>query len=115
MSFKFHYDSEYDVLAIRNVEKKVEESVEISGDIILDIDSEEKVVGVEIFDASEIFFSFNKEIDKNFLENLDNASLEYKEFRNMWFIMVILNSNQKQIKQPLPPLRKSEYISPLVG
>jgi len=115
MNFKFHYDSEHDVLAIRNVEKKVEESVEISGDIILDLDNEGKVIGVEIFDASEIFNSFNKEIDKNYLENLEYVNLKYREFRNMWFIVVVLNSGSKQILQPLPPLRKSEYVSPLVA
>jgi len=46
---------------------------------------------------------------------LEEAGLEYKEFRNMWFVVLNLKSGFKQISQVLPPLRKSEYVSPLVA
>ncbi len=115
MAYKFHYDSEYDILYIYNAEKKVKESVEFSEDIILDLDNEGKVIGAEIFYAKEFFNAFNKEINEEFLEKLEEASLEPKEFRNMWFIVLLLKSGSKQISQPLPPLRKSEYISPLIA
>jgi len=115
MAFKFHYDSEYDVLYIRNADKKVEESVEFSEDIILDLDSKGNVIGIEIFYISELFNAFNKDINKEFLTNLENAGLEYKEFRNMWFVVLLLKSGSKQISQPLPPLRKTEYTSPLIA
>lgn len=115
MAFKFHYDPEYDVLYIRNADKKVEESVEFSEDIILDLDSKGNVIGIEIFYISELFNAFNKELNKEFLMKLEDAGLEYKEFRNMWFIVLLLKSGTKQILQPLPPLRKSEYTSPLIA
>ncbi|MFA5857403.1 MAG: DUF2283 domain-containing protein [Candidatus Pacearchaeota archaeon] len=115
MAYKFHYDKKYDVLYIRNAEKKVDESVEFSEDIVLDLDNEGKVIGVELSYASELFAIFNNEIDKLFLSSLKEARIEYKEFRNTWFVVLILNTGSKEISQVLPPLRKSEYISPLVA
>lgn len=112
--FRFNYDSRSDVLYIQNIIKKVEESVEFSEDIVLDLDKNGVVIGVEIFYASEFFGLFNKEIDKEFLENLKDVFIQYKDFRNMWFIILVLQSKNKQIYQPLPPLRKSEYVSPFV-
>ena len=115
MVFKFHYDKEHDVLYIRNANEKVDESVEFSEDIVLDLDNKGNVIGVELFYASELFNMFNGEIDKKFLIELEDASLEYKEFRNIWFVVLLLKSGNKQISQPLPPLRKSEYTSPLIA
>jgi len=115
MAYKFHYDAEHDILYIRNAEKKVKESVEFSKDIILDLDEDGNVIGAEIFYAKEFFNTFNKEITEEFLKDLEEASLEPKEFRNMWFIVLLLKSGSKEISQPLPPLSKSEYISPLIA
>jgi len=115
MVFKFHYDSEHDILYICDSIKKVEESVEFSEDIVLDLDKQGRVIGVELFYASELFKAFNKEINKEFLKGLENAGLEYKDFRNMWFVVLLLKSGSKQISQALPPLRKSEYTSPLIA
>ena len=113
--YKFDYDAVDDVLYIQNAVKEVGESVEFSEDIILDLDKMGNVIGVEIFYASEFLSLFNKEIDKIFLENLEDACIEYKDFRNMWFIVLILQSKNKRICQILPPLKKSEYISPLLA
>ncbi|HLC31659.1 MAG TPA: DUF2283 domain-containing protein [Candidatus Nanoarchaeia archaeon] len=113
--YKFEYDVEDDVLYIWNALEEVEESVESSEDIILDLNREGKVIGIEIFYASEFLNIFNKEIDKEFLKNLKDAYIEYKEFRNALFIVLVVESKNKKISQPLPPLRKSEYISPLLA
>lgn len=113
--YKFDYDAEDDVLYIQNAEKEVEESIEVSEDIVIDLDKEGRIIGIEIFYASEFLSIFNKEINKAYLENLESAGLEYKEFRNNWFITIVLKSNQKIIYQAMPPLRKSEYISPLIA
>lgn len=100
---------------IANALKKVEESVEFSEDIVLDLDKDGKVIGVELFYASELFNLFNKEINKEFLINLSDAGLEYKDYRNVWYVLLILKSRNKVISQALPPLRKSEYTSPLLA
>lgn len=112
--YRFHYDNVSDVLYIQNTVKKVEESVEFSEDIVLDLDKKGVVIGVEIFYASEFLNLFNKEIDKEFLKDLKEVYIEYRDFRNIWFIVLILESKNKQISQPLPPLKKSEYVSPFL-
>ena len=114
MAFRFDYDNEYDILYIYNYPINVEESVEISENIVLDLNKNEEIAGIEIFDASEFFSAFNSKINKEFLKSLRNVSLEYKEFRNQLFILLLLNSEKEQISQILPPLRKSEYKSPLL-
>lgn len=113
--YKFHYDAEDDVLYIWDAIREVEESVEFSEDMVLDLDSHGNFIGVEIFYASEFFNTFNNELNKEFLRNLSKVSIEYKEYRNMWFIVLLLQSGSKRIAQPLPPLRKSEYTSPLIA
>ncbi len=113
--YRFDYDTEDDVLYIQNAVKEVEESVEFSEDIVLDLDKNGNVIGIEIFYASEFLNLFNKEIDKEFLENLKDVDIEYKDFRNIWFIVIVLKAKNKVIRQSMPPLRKSEYISPLIA
>lgn len=116
MEFKFDYNKESDVLSIYNYEKKVEESIQVSEDIVLDLDDSGRIIGIEIFYASELFNLLNSEINKKFLQELVGAFLDYKEFRNQWFVVVGLKSkNYKIIYQPMPLLRKSEYVSPLIA
>jgi uncharacterized protein YuzE len=102
-------------LYISNALKKVEESVEFSEDIVLDLDNCGRVIGVELFYANDFFELFNKEIDKEFLSNLQDARLEYKDYRNVWYVLLVLKSGNKQIAQALPLLQKSEYTSPLIA
>jgi len=114
-NYKFNYDFEDDVLYIKDSMKEVEESVEVSEDIVLDLDKKGMVVGIEIFYASEFFGAFNKEVDKKFLSNLEGIQVQQKEMRNNWFLVIMLKSGKKIIYQPMPPLRKSEYVSPLAA
>ncbi len=113
--YRFDYDAENDILYIQNAVREVEESVEFSEDIVLDLDNKGHVIGIEIFYASEFLNLFNKEIDKGFLENLEDVDIEYKDFRNVWFIIIVLKSKNKVIRQPMPPLRKSDYVSPILA
>lgn len=56
-----------------------------------------------------------QEIEKEFLRDLQDASWESVEYRNKWLIVLALHSKNKLIRQPMVPLRKSEYISPLLA
>jgi len=115
MKFEFHYSPKHDVLSIYNYEKsRPEETVEFSEYLNIDIDKENRIIGLEIFDATEFFGALNVGVDKEFLQNLEAVDLQQKEFRNNWFLAIILKSGEKIITQPLPLLRKSEYISPFV-
>lgn len=115
MDFAFVYDEESDVLSIFNSNHQPSESVEFSENLILDIDKNECVVGLQILDASDFFSSINEQIDKKFLEELEDVQLSSKEFRNNWYIILFLKSKgRKVVQQPMPLLRKSEYKSPLL-
>ncbi len=115
MDYKFLYDDENDILSIYNSPRKVKESVEISENIVLDLDKDDLINGIEILDASEFLSSFNHEMNKKLLSELDSARIEYKSFRSQWILLVILNSKGKQYSQPMPPLRKTEFVSPLLA
>jgi len=115
MKFNFVYDEENDVLSIFNFEFKPNESVEISENIILDINKEGFVVGLQILDASEFFYNFDNRMDKKYLMNLENVELKDKEYRNNCFIILLMKSKGFEVIQPpMPLLRKSEYKSPLL-
>jgi uncharacterized protein YuzE len=109
------YDEKSDVLSIFNNNLKPSESVEFSENIILDINKEGCIVGLQILDASEFFQGLNEKISKPFLSDLENVELEDKEFRNNWFIILSMKSKGLGIiQQPMPLLRKKEYKSPLL-
>src|SRR3989344_309715 len=94
--YRFEYDSEDDVLYIQNAIKNVKESVKISEDIIIDIDKEGKVIGIEIFYASEFLSLFNKELDKIFLEYLEDLL----QFKHQKFSLVLQYPLQIQFLAP---------------
>ena len=115
MKFKFHYNKEDDILSIYT-EIPPKETIEFSEFLNIDIDKNKRVVGLEIFEASKFFSIRNNQINKSFLENIKEISIEYNEWRNSWFIDIILiDENNKIIRQSMPPLRKSEYASPLIA
>ncbi len=111
--FNFNYSAEDDILSIYS-NSSPEESIEFSENLVIDIDKDNRIVGLEIFDAAEFFNSLNEQIDRNFLEKLEEVYLECKEFRNNWYILLLFKANGKEIRQPMPLLRKSEYKSPLI-
>ena len=115
MEYEHDYDEENDILVIYNAERKVKESLEVSENIVVDLDKDDHINGIEIMDASEFFSSFNPEISKEFLSELDSARIEYKSFRNQWIVLVVLGAKGKQFSQPMPPLRKKEFASPLLA
>lgn len=115
MGYKFNYDEENDILVIHSSPRKVKESLEVSENIVVDLDKDERINGIEIFDASEFFSSFNPEINKRVLSELDHARIEYRSFRNQWIVLVVMESKGKHFSQPMPPLRKTEFSSPLLA
>jgi len=51
---KFHYDKEHDILYIVVREGDEEGFIEVAEGINLEVDSEGRVIGIEIFNASKI-------------------------------------------------------------
>lgn len=112
VEMKFHYDVEDDVLSIYT-DVAPTETVEVSEFVNVDINKDEGIVGLEIFEASE-FFSIN-DIGKSFLEGLRSLSLEYVELRGTLFVKVnFVGVDGVVVSSQLPSFRKSEYECPLI-
>jgi len=107
MTIKIHYNEEDDVFTIYDNEHKPSETVEFSEFLNIDIDKDRGIVGLEVFYASEFFSALNKIITKSLLE--------YKNYRNNWFIVLVFEKDGEKIRVQLPPLRKAEYTSPLIA
>ena len=115
MAIKIHYDEKDDVFTIYNSEQRPSETVEFSEFLNIDIDKNKGIVGLEVFYASEFFSALNKIITKVLLESIDKVSIECKNYRNNWFMVLVFYYNGQEIRVQLPPLRKSEYTSPLIA
>lgn len=115
MAIKIHYSEEDDVFTIYDNEHKPYETIEFSEFLNLDIDKNKSLVGIEVFHASEFFSALNETVTKSFLGSLDNVFLECKNYRNNWFIVLVLRNKNNEIRIQMPPLRKSEYTSPLIA
>ncbi len=115
MEIKTHYDSEDDVLTIfSNIAPK--ETIEFADFLNIDIGKNNEIVGIELFDASEFFGKQNQKITKKFLSNIKEVKINYDDWRNNWFINIeLINEDNQKIEQKLPPLKKSEYTSPLIA
>jgi len=115
MAIKIHYNKEDDVFTIYDDEHKPSETIEFSEFLNIDIDKDKKVVGLEIFYASEFFSALNKIITKSLLGSIKKVSIECENYRNSWFMVLVFENNGEEIRVQLPPLRKSEYTSPLIA
>jgi len=115
MATKIHYSEEDDVFTIYNDEHKPSETIEFSEFLNIDIDNNKGVVGLEIFYASEFLSALNEIVTKTLLGSVNKVSIECKNYRNNWFMVLVFENNGEEIRVQLPPLRKSEYTSPLIA
>ncbi|MFH1151873.1 MAG: DUF2283 domain-containing protein [Nanoarchaeota archaeon] len=115
MAIKMHYNEQDDVFTIYDGEHRPSETVEFSEFLNIDINKDKGIVGFEVFYASEFFSALNNTITKNLLNSLDKVSVECKNYRNNWFIVLVFEKDGEKIRVQLPPLRKTEYTSPLIA
>lgn len=52
---KFHYDKKVDAFYIRFSHRRYAESDEVKDDVIFDYDSDGRIIGIEILNASNVF------------------------------------------------------------
>lgn len=114
-SFDFHYSKGDDDLTIFDYSKPIKETIEFSEILNVDIGKNGEIAGLEIFNAGEFLHALNPDLNKEFLSKLTKVELRQVEFRNTWFLLILLYSDKKLISQQLPPLNKITYESPLVA
>jgi uncharacterized protein YuzE len=112
---KIHYNSEDDIFTLYDSEHQPSETIEFSEFLNVDIDKNKGIVGLEVFYASEFFSALNKIVTKSFLESINKVIVECKNYRNNWFIVLVFVHKGQEIRLQMPPLRKSEYTSPLIA
>lgn len=99
------YDEEEDILSLLNTEN-VNESLQI-GDIVIDLDTQFRIVGIEIFNATKFFKSAN--VSKEFLSDIKKARLRVHYGNNWASMIIILHSGTTE--QPI----EKEVMIPAIG
>lgn len=113
--FKIDYDSSEDVFYIYSQKSKTKESIEVDEDIILDIDKDNNLAGVEIMYASRFLNKLNSKITKKGLAEAKNIGVEVKKYRSLVIITLSFRINNEVIREKLPAFSAARYESPLVA
>ncbi|PLW79344.1 hypothetical protein C0585_08005 [Candidatus Woesearchaeota archaeon] len=113
--FNASYDPDGDILTIYESSKQVKESIEVSEDLIIDMDKNKQLVNLELIDAYKFLHTLNKEISKKALMEMSEVELEVKNYRNYLIITLEFTYNNKIIKEKLPAFINSDFKSPLIA
>ena len=113
--FQASYDADGDVLTVYSPKEKVKESIEVTEDLVIDVDKNMQLVNLELLDAYKFLHTLNSKISRSMLEGIDNVELDVKNYRNYLFITLIFKHNNKVIKEKLPAFASSDFKSPLIA
>ena len=102
---KVDYDEENDILYVYTGEK-AKDSLEIDN-FVLDISADNKVVGVEIFNASVFASKLSGiKISKEILSAVKKAAMSFYQSKELFYVFIILpikiNGVEKEINLQVP-------------
>ena len=98
---KVSYDEENDVLWVHSGEK-VKDSLEVDN-FVIDFSHENKVVGVEILDASDIISKLSQnKISKEVLSEIKEANISFIQSKELFFIVVGLLAMIGDVHREIP-------------
>tara|TARA_Y100000310_G_scaffold4452_1_gene5369 strand:- start:379 stop:750 length:372 start_codon:yes stop_codon:yes gene_type:complete len=113
-NFEAVYEKEEDMLFVYSKRNKTKESVEVMDDIVIDLDKDNNLVGIEVYDASKFFNSMDSKINEEILEKLKEVKVGIKKYRNYVFITIVFNVEGLTLSEKLPGISLREYESPLI-
>ena len=113
--YKASYDEEGDILTIYTDNKDVKESIEVSENLVLDIDKNKKLINLELIDAYKFLHTLNKDISKEMLKSIKDIVLEAKKYRNYWIITLMFRYKNQIIREKLPAFSSTAFKSPLIA
>ena len=99
---KVDYDQENDILWVYSGEK-VKDSLPIDS-FVVDFSHDDKIVGVEIMNASEIVSSLSlNKISKDMLAGIKEASLSFYQSRELFYVVIglVLSIDNKIMEIPI--------------
>ena len=107
---KVDYDEENDVLWVYSG-GKVKDSLEIDN-FVIDFSSDDGVVGVEIFNASEMISNFvSDKISKEVLSKVKSARLSFYQSKELVYVIAKLllprNDGMKEVPMQFPAPREA--------
>ena len=114
MKFKAAYDQEGDLLTVYR-EAEVKESIEVSEEMIIDIDKNKKLVNLEFLDAYKFLHTMNEKISKKMLLGIKEIDLKIKNYRNYWIITLAFKYKNTLIEEKLPVFASVDFKSPLLA
>ncbi len=113
--FKVSYDEKGDVLTIYRGDALVNESVEVTEELIIDLDKDRNIANVELLDAYKFLHTLNKQITKHVLSDLQEAELQFINYRNYWIISLVFEHGNQKIIEKLPAFAQDKFQSPLIA
>ncbi len=113
--FSASYDREGDVLTIYRSAEKVKESIEVSDDLVIDVDKNKQLVNLELIDAFKFLHTINSKISKDMLVGINDVELNVINYRNYFIVTLIFKHNNQVIKEKLPAFTNTNFQSPLIA
>jgi len=112
--FKIDYDLEEDLLFLYDENRKSQGSVEF-GDLIVDLEREGKICGLELFEASKYLTDLTgRKIGREDLEKIQKAKISIIEKKGTTIIKMILIIEQEAIPASIA-IQNIHYKSPILA
>lgn len=110
---KVDYDEENDILWVHTGEK-IRDSLEVDS-FVIDFSYDDKIVGVEIFDASKIISNLVlSKISKEMLSDIKEASISFYQSREILYVVVglvlMVDNKLKEIPIQVPAPRVAVQV-----
>jgi uncharacterized protein YuzE len=94
--YETRYDLESDMLIIKKKDAKIKRSVSI-GNLTVDLDSNEQVIGIQQLNASKIVqFSEEVEYPEEFLQEVQDANIDTQYFEDGSLLLVATVNTEKE-------------------
>lgn len=113
--FKWSYDQENDVLYVYDHKKMARESIEVEEDIVVDVDKDNNLVGLQIFYAYDLFKAIDKNFSRKILDEAKEVEVEFSNYRNYVIIKLLIPFNKTIREETLPPIPIKKYESPILN
>ncbi|PIU21244.1 MAG: hypothetical protein COT15_03150 [Candidatus Diapherotrites archaeon CG08_land_8_20_14_0_20_34_12] len=112
--FKTDYDAEEDLLYLYNENKKSKGSIEF-GDLIVDLEKQGTIVGLEIFEASKYLSELtNKKITKEILDKMQKTTISFVTKKGTTIIKISLPIEKGEVPATIA-IQNMHYKSPMTA
>lgn len=98
--FNFNYDEDEDILYLYRKAEKVKFSLNFHDIFVIDFNEKNKVVGLEIIDATEVIYGLNKE----HMKNIEEAALQTRYKDGILLILIAIKAKKLELVKTSVPI-----------